>query len=127
MTLVVRPKPLTGPKVRTLAYFGSVTTCENIDTDSQGNIYLLLSQQSTDFVLVMLEAATNTVVQLMTFHKGATDKPKTLAVAPNGQHLFMHTSDHRVLHYQAPFRDAKPQQVAQLEQPLYSMFVGDNM
>jgi hypothetical protein len=103
-----------------MACFSRSTECEGIDTDSLGNVYLLLYHREDlcTFAVVMLEAATNTVVQLVTLRKDAEGTALSLAVTPDGQHLYVGitTSDisGKVLHYQAPFKDAKPQLVAQL-------------
>jgi hypothetical protein len=78
------------------------------------------------FALLMIEAATNTVVQLMKFGGDVRGCPCSIAVLPDGQHIFIKTEDGRILWYQPPFQDAKPQEVANTGSSEGSIFAGNN-
>jgi hypothetical protein len=115
----ISPTPGGGPIVQTLARFGEEIEGVGMTADIQGNIYLILRHPSDiSSALVMLEAVSHRTVQLGMVDEQQADA-NTLAVTPDGHHLFIVMNDGRVLWYTAPFISTTIKQVAQRSGALY--------
>jgi hypothetical protein len=99
-------------------------------TDRAGNIYMTLTQRdnSSCAVVVQLAAGSNRVVQLFTIETESEtrdDEPWALAVAPDGQSMFVGLRDGRILRIKAPFKGASPVAFGRLQTGVTELIVDD--
>jgi hypothetical protein len=117
--IILRPGPSQTLPTQTLASFGRYSICCGMAVDRAGNIYVAvrLHPDQPQVLLLMLKPDGNRAVLLAVRDSpvGADDSPNAITITPSGQHWVLVQSDGKVLKYSAPFQDAQPQQVGQIE------------